>query len=160
MAAICVGNQFGVTFDEAVAAIEAYIPSNNRSQMTRTENNTLIIDAYNANPTSMAAALDNYAMLQADYRIAMLGDMLELGEDSVAEHEAVIRKALDSGLQKIVLVGAEFGKAMKQLQASGVEHFMTSDELAAWVEKEKIQGAVVLIKGSRGIKMEKVVGKL
>ena len=160
LAAICVGNQFGVTFDEAVAAIEAYIPSNNRSQMTRTENNTLIIDAYNANPTSMAAALDNYAMLQADYRIAMLGDMLELGEDSVAEHEAVIRKALDSGLQKIVLVGAEFGKAMKQLQASGVEHFMTSDELAAWVEKEKIQGAVVLIKGSRGIKMEKVVGKL
>ena len=78
----------------------------------------------------------------------------------MAEHEAVIRKALDSGLQKIVLVGAEFGKAMKQLQVSGVEHFMTSDELAAWVEKEKIQGAVVLIKGSRGIKMEKVVGKL
>jgi UDP-N-acetylmuramoyl-tripeptide--D-alanyl-D-alanine ligase len=163
MAAICVGNQFGVTFDEAVAAIESYVPSNNRSQMTKTERNTLIIDAYNANPTSMAAALDNFSSVQTETKIAMLGDMLELGEDSVAEHVTVIKKALSCGATKIGLVGGEFFKALKEFSESekeNVVHFMTSDELAAWTENAGISGSVVLIKGSRGTKMEKVVEKL
>ena len=160
MAAICVGRQFGVSEEDAVAAIEAYVPSNNRSQMTRTSRNTLIIDAYNANPTSMAAALDNFASVQADCRIAMLGDMLELGEDSVAEHVAVVRKALECGLQKICLVGGEFGKTLLEVSAENIEHFMTSDDLSAWLEKSGIEGAVVLVKGSRGIRMEKIVCKL
>ena len=160
MAALCVGNQFGVSFDEAVAAIEAYVPSNNRSQMTRTEKNTLIIDAYNANPTSMTAALDNFAAVQADYKIAMLGDMLEMGEDSVIEHEAVISKALKCGLQKICLVGGEFCKALKTVDSDLIMHFMTSSELAEWADEVQISGAVVLIKGSRGVRMEKVIEKL
>ena len=163
MAALCVGTQFGVTLDEAVAAIEAYVPSNNRSQMTKTDKNTLIVDAYNANPTSMAAALDNFAAVQAVNKVAMLGDMLELGEDSVAEHVAVIRKALECGSQQICLVGGEFGKALESLGLSGessLKHFMTSDELSVWVENEKLSGSVVLIKGSRGTRMEKVVEKL
>lgn len=163
MAALCVGAQFGVSFEEAAAAIEAYVPSNNRSQMTRTQRNTLIIDAYNANPTSMAAALDNFAAVQADSRIAMLGDMLELGDDSMTEHVAVIEKALGCGLQQICLVGGEFGKALESLDLSGegpIKHFMTSDDLSVWVENEKISGSVVLIKGSRGTRMEKVVEKL
>ena len=160
MAAICVGRQFGVSVEDSVAAIEAYVPSNNRSQMTRTSRNTLIIDAYNANPTSMAAALDNFASVQADCRIAMLGDMLELGEDSVAEHVAVVRKALECGLQKICLVGGEFGKALQEVSAENIEHFMTSDDLSAWLEKSGIEGAVVLVKGSRGTRMEKIVCKL
>ena len=163
MAAICVGEQFDVTFDEAVAAIEAYVPSNNRSQMTKTERNTLIIDAYNANPTSMTAALDNFSAVQAEKRIAMLGDMLELGDDSVAEHVEVIRKALSGQFAKICLVGSEFLKAIDEFnedELACVVHFMTSAELAQWLEKENINGAVVLIKGSRGTKMEKVVDKL
>lgn len=160
MAALCVGAQFGVSFDQAVSAIEAYIPSNNRSQMTKTERNTLIVDAYNANPTSMAAALDNFAAVQADYKVAMLGDMLELGEESVAEHESVLQKALCSGLQKLCLVGGEFCKALNDNYDDKIEHFMTSSELAEWAENAQISGAVVLIKGSRGTKMEKVIEKL
>lgn len=160
MAAICVGGQFGVSVEDAVAAIEAYVPSNNRSQMNKTEKNTLIIDAYNANPTSMAAALDNFAAVQADCKIAMLGDMLELGEDSVAEHVTVVKKALDCGLQKICLVGGEFGKALEGIEDDILMHFMTSDELATWIESAGISGAVLLIKGSRGTRMEKVVCKL
>jgi UDP-N-acetylmuramoyl-tripeptide--D-alanyl-D-alanine ligase len=163
MAAICVGAQFGVSFEEAVAAIEAYVPSNNRSQMTRTERNTLIIDAYNANPTSMAAALDNFASVKSDCKIAMLGDMLELGEDSVVEHVGVVQKSLTCGAELVCLVGGEFKKALDKCEAASVEkirHFMNSDELADWVENENISDSVVLIKGSRGIRMEKVVGKL
>lgn len=160
MAALCVGTQFGVSFDEAVSAIEAYVPSNNRSQMAWTGRNTLIVDAYNANPTSMAAALDNFAAVQADCKVAMLGDMLELGEDSVAEHIAVVQKALGSGLQKICLVGGEFCKALGKVDSDAIEHFKTSSELAEWAEKEQISGAVVLIKGSRGTKMEKVIEKM
>ena len=161
MAAICVGAQFGVAFDEAVSAIEAYVPSNNRSQMTRTERNTLIVDAYNANPTSMSAALDNFAAVQSENKIAMLGDMLELGDDSVSEHVDVLEKAMNCGAAMVCLVGAEFGKALeKSVSCEKIRHFMTSDELAEWVENRNISGSVVLIKGSRGIKMEKVVGKL
>ena len=163
MAAICVGKQFGVELDEAVAAIEAYVPSNNRSQMRKTENNTIIIDAYNANPTSMAAALDNFAAVQSDYKVAMLGDMLELGTDSVQEHVTIIRKALSARFAKICLVGAEFGKALEQVgedECEKISHFATSDLLASWVENEKIKGATVLVKGSRGTKMEKIVEKL
>ena len=81
MAAIAVGCHFGVTLECAVKAVEAYVPSNNRSQMTRTEKNSLIVDAYNANPTSMDAALTNFAMVEAERKVAMLGDMLELGEE-------------------------------------------------------------------------------
>ena len=160
MAAICVGTQFGVSFDEAAAAIEAYVPSNNRSQMAKTQRNTLIIDAYNANPTSMAAAIDNFASVRAEERVVMLGDMLELGEDSVAEHVAVVKKVLDCGFDEVYLVGGEFGKAVKLMGCETVLHFNSSDELADWVEKEGFDGAVVLVKGSRGIKMEKVVAKL
>ncbi len=163
MAAICVGAQFGVSFEEAVAAIEAYQPSNNRSQMTRTERNTLIIDAYNANPTSMAAALDNFAAVRSDRKIAMLGDMLELGEDSVAEHVGVVQKALTCGADTICLVGGEFQKALDKCDTASmgkIRHFMSSDELADWVKSENVSGSMVLIKGSRGIRMEKVVEKL
>lgn len=162
MAALCVGKQFGVEFEEAVKAIEAYIPSNNRSQMQKTSRNTLIIDAYNANPSSMEAALNNFAAVQAQVRIAMLGDMLELGDDSLAEHVAVIRRALSLGLQEVCLVGKEFGKALAEMRSAGenVRHFDSSDQLATWVEKTAVSDAVILIKGSRGTRMEKVIEKL
>lgn len=162
MAALAVGQHFGVSFDDAVAAIEAYVPSNNRSQMTRTERNTLIVDAYNANPTSMAAALDNFANVGASCKIALLGDMLELGEESVAEHMAVIEKALSLGCDMCCFVGKEFSQARKAFGdlPERVRFWETSDRLAASLTDMNIENAVILIKGSRGTRMEKVIPAL
>lgn len=155
MAALAVGQYFGVSFEDAVNAIASYVPSNNRSQMTKTERNTLIVDAYNANPTSMAAALENFSNVSADNRIAMLGDMLELGEDSAAEHKAVIESALSRGFSKVFFVGNEFSAV--SLASDEAVFFQTSDELAEYLKSNPVQGATVLIKGSRGTRMEKVI---
>ena len=160
MAALAVGKQFGVTLDEAVKAIEAYVPSNNRSQMTRTDRNTLIVDAYNANPTSMAAALENFSNVSAPVKIAMLGDMLELGEDSLAEHVAVIKSVASRGLSMTFFVGKEFTAASQILDAaelSDMQFFATSDKLNEYLTDHQLSGATVLIKGSRGTRMEKVI---
>jgi UDP-N-acetylmuramoyl-tripeptide--D-alanyl-D-alanine ligase len=162
MAAIAVGQHFGVLLEEAVAAVEAYVPSNNRSQMTRTEKNTLIVDAYNANPTSMEAALNNFASVVAERKVAMLGDMLELGEESVVEHIQVVRKALVSGIDLVCFVGGEFAKAVDEVRAEGdscdsLLCFTTSQELADWLAANPITDTAVLIKGSRGTRMEKVI---
>ena len=170
MAAIAVGAQFGVSLEDAVKAIEAYVPSNNRSQMTRTERNTLIVDAYNANPTSMAAALENFSNVSADSKVALLGDMLELGEDSLAEHETVIRSVASRNLSAAFFVGKEFIAASEALSQatdsvgscslSGMKFFVTSDELAAYLAANPLSGATILIKGSRGTRMEKVIPAL
>ena len=161
MAAIAVGVHFGVSFEEACAAVAAYVPSNNRSQMTSTERNTLIVDAYNANPTSMDAALTNFSNVEAATKIALLGDMLELGEESLAEHVTVINKALASGLDTICFVGAEFGKALETVsESSAVKWFADSQTLADWLAEQNITGATVLIKGSRGTRMEKTIQSL
>lgn len=165
MAALAVGSHFGIATEDAAAAIAAYVPSNNRSQMTDTGRNTLIVDAYNANPTSMEAALSNFSNVEASEKIALLGDMLELGEDSQTEHVTVIKKALSSGLDMICLVGTEFGQALDSLKddrLSGetVKWFADSQTLATWLEGQDINGATVLIKGSRGTRMEKTVQSL
>ena len=160
MAAIAVGKQFGVTLEEAVKAIEAYVPSNNRSQMTKTAKNTLIVDAYNANPTSMAAALENFSNVSAECKVAMLGDMLELGEDSLAEHVAVVRSVASRCFAATYFVGKEFIAASAQFAESelgGLSFFSTSDELAQYLTEHPLEGATVLIKGSRGTRMEKVI---
>ena len=157
MAAIAVGVHFGVSFEDAVKAIEAYVPSNNRSQMTKTENNTLIVDAYNANPTSMAAALENFSNVSAKCRIAMLGDMLELGEDSAAEHKAVVESALSRTFCKVFFMGKEFGAVSSVADGSSAMFFNTSDELAEYLRANPVKDATVLIKGSRGTRMEKVL---
>ena len=104
MAAIAVGAHFGVSFDDAVKAIEAYVPSNNRSQMVKTQANTLIVDAYNANPTSMEAALSNFAGVQAEKKIVLLGDMLELGDDSVDEAVILIKGSRGTRMEKVLEV--------------------------------------------------------
>lgn len=160
MAAIAVGKQFGVTLEEAVKAIEAYVPSNNRSQMTKTQKNTLIVDAYNANPTSMAAALENFSNVSADRKVAMLGDMLELGEDSMAEHVTVIRSVASRKFGSTYFVGKEFTAASNEFtetELAGIRFFTTSDELVEYLSANDLAGATVLIKGSRGTRMEKVI---
>lgn len=159
MAAIAVGQHFGVSLEDAITAVEAYVPSNNRSQMTRTEKNTLIVDAYNANPTSMEAALNNFASVVAECKVAMLGDMLELGDDSVAEHVQVVRKAISASLDSVMFVGGEFAKAVASegVASESIRCFDTSQNLADWLAENPITGAAVLIKGSRGTRMEKVI---
>ena len=158
MAALAVGAHFGVSLEDAVNAIEAYVPSNNRSQLTKTERNTLIVDAYNANPSSMTVALNNLAAVVADRKVALLGDMLELGSDSAALHSEIAQLAFDSGVSLVCFVGAEFGNVWEGLQDKcGSLWFATSDELAQWLAENPVEGASVLIKGSRGTRMEKVL---
>ena len=161
MAALAVGRQFGVPLQDGLAAIAAYTPSNNRSQMTRTERNVVIEDAYNANPSSMAAALDNFALLQADSKIVMLGDMRELGEDSVKEHVKILKKLDDCGLTHACLVGEEFKKALEEAGTPDyVKWFATADDLAAALAERPLAGATVLVKGSNSIRMGKVLPTL
>jgi len=159
-AALAVGLHFGVTLDEAVKAVEGYIPKNNRSQMEKTERNILIQDAYNANPTSMAAALDNLVQVISEVKVAMLGDMRELGEESLPEHKKVLAQVLSMGLDLVCLVGEEFGKALGDLKKDGVYWFPDSEELARWLKDNPVSGATILVKGSRGIQMEKVLPEL
>lgn len=157
MAAIAVGVHFGVAFEDAVKAIEAYVPSNNRSQMVKTEANTLIVDAYNANPTSMDAALTNFAGVQAENKVVLLGDMLELGEDSLEEHVKVVEKVLAGSYSLVCLVGKEFGAALEKVGETGIRWFATSSDLAQQLAANPVMDSVVLIKGSRGTRMEKVL---
>ena len=161
MGALAVGRQFGISLEEGMAAVAAYVPSNNRSQMTRTERNVVIEDAYNANPSSMAAALDNFAALEDPCKIVMLGDMRELGEDSVQEHIGILKKLDACGLTHACLVGEEFRKALEEAGTPAyVKWFATSDELAAALSERPLTGATVLVKGSNSMRMGKVLPTL
>lgn len=169
MAALAVGKYFGIGLTDAVKAVEDYIPGNNRSQLLRTENNTLIIDAYNANPTSMSAALENFGKINASCKSLMLGDMLELGDDSVAEHVKILDKVKGLNVDTAFFVGNEFGKAAGMLQGSmsgtadngiKMKFFRTSEELADHIAANPVKNNTILIKGSRGTRMEMVIGKL
>ena len=159
LAALAVGDYFGVPRADAIAAVAAFAPDNNRSQMVRTQANTLIVDAYNANPSSMRAALDNFRHVQAPRKLALLGDMRELGEESLAEHRKVVRQLRGDGLQAC-LVGEEFRRALESLEPGDEPWFADSAALAAHLEAHPVRDAVVLVKGSRGIQMEKVLPTL
>lgn len=156
LAAIAVGEFFGVPFEKAVAAIEAYVPSNNRSMMKKTGRNTLIVDAYNANPSSMDVALDNFAQIAADRKIVLLGDMRELGDESRAEHIRIAAKALAVPGCEAFFVGAEFAA----VAGPGARCFGTSDELAEYLRNNPVNGATILIKGSNSLKMTNVIPEL
>ena len=169
--AITVGLRFGVSLEDALQAVSEYIPKNNRSQLEKTERNILIEDAYNANPTSMAAALDNLALVQAPLKAAMLGEMRELGEESVSEHVIVLRKLAAMNLDLVCLVGDEFRKALDSKPEvrlgspaleviSNFKWFPTSDVLVVWLKDHPVSDHTILIKGSRGNRMEKVLSEL
>lgn len=167
LAALAISEYFGVNRDAAIAAIEAYTPSNNRSQLMKTERNTLIIDAYNANPSSMHKAIENLASLQGDRKIAMLGDMRELGSASLDEHVGIVKMLMDNSLPAY-LVGDEFGHALASLSITPGEdsiirgHFASSEALSAYISArpELFTNEFILVKGSRGIKMENVLAAL
>lgn len=156
MAAIAVGKEFGVSEEQAVKAISAYQPSNNRSQLASTGRNTVIIDAYNANPTSVEAALSSFASVCADKKMVLLGNMLELGEDSALEHSKVVSLVQKMGVEAW-FVGEQF---RQPCQETGANWVGTSAELATKLLEIKPQGYTILLKGSRGTKMETVLETL
>ena len=128
--------------------------------MVRTGRNTLIVDAYNANPSSMKAALDNFAAVQAPSKLALLGDMRELGEESLQEHLAIVRKALQADY-RCIFVGEEFRKALDTLDPPEPQAwYPDSAALASALRAQALEGTVVLVKGSRGIKMENAIPEL
>ena len=159
LAALSVGMFFGVPLQEGVDAIGEYLPSNNRSQMTRTQKNVLIVDAYNANPTSMAAALDNFSAFSATKKLLMIGSMGELGNDSLSEHVKIVERISGMDIDTAYLVGDEFKKALDQTGnvPSSIIWFSSSADLAAYLEKASPEGFAILIKGSRSQKMETVI---
>ncbi|MBR6423950.1 MAG: UDP-N-acetylmuramoyl-tripeptide--D-alanyl-D-alanine ligase [Bacteroidales bacterium] len=161
MAALAVADYFDVSYVDAVKAIESYVPSNSRSQLVKTERNILIIDAYNANPSSMRAALDNFAGTGFAGKVLMLGDMLELGEESAAEHQAILQRALEVA-DTVFLVGAEFAAAAKAVPSrrGRVHSFPDITALKDHVTEHPLDGATILIKGSNGNHMQEVVPAL
>ena len=157
MAALCIARHFEVPEKAAIEAIEAYQPSNDRSQMVNTERNVLIVDTYNANPTSMNAALDNFASTGFENKTLILGDMLELGDVSLTEHVDALDKARKC-TESIFLVGDEFSKAARGVFS--VQCFHDVDALADYLVQNPLSGRTILIKGSHGIHLEKLVKTL
>jgi UDP-N-acetylmuramoyl-tripeptide--D-alanyl-D-alanine ligase len=152
MTAIVVGCYFKVPAIKIKQGIENYQPTNNRSQLVQQGTNVFLMDAYNANPDSMRKALNYFSAMPAANRIAILGDMLELGEYSEAEHEAIVDLALQSKLSKIFLVGPSFGKTTQQ--SSRIFRFKDVAELKDWYTKYQETNTHFLLKGSRGIRLE------
>ena len=157
LAAITVGLKFGVSEEKASAAVAGYKPQNNRSQLTETGRNHLVVDAYNANPTSMAAALENFCMIKADKKMLILGDMRELGEVSQAEHKRIVEDLRKYGFTDVWLVGEEFAKAAA---GSGFRLFPDVDAVNKALESEPVNGLTILIKGSNSMGLTKTITNL
>lgn len=155
LAALCIGNFFNVNFTVAIKAIEEYVPSNNRSQFVKTDYNNLILDAYNANPTSVNAALLNFISLKLNNKVVILGDMLELGDEAIKEHKAIIKLLKGEKIERVILVGDIYKSLAKD--EDNIQCFKLVDELIDWLSMNKIKTSNILIKGSRGIKLEKIV---
>ena len=153
MTAVSIGRYFRVRPQRIKEAIENYIPSNNRSQLVEKATNTFILDAYNANPTSMKNALANFGQVDANNKIAILGDMLELGKFSDEEHLKIAQQAIDLKLDQVILVGKEFSK----VKIEGVQYFENVNDLKDSFTKKDFQETHFLIKGSRGIKLEELL---
>lgn len=154
LTAVVVGKYFKVPGDKIRQAIEAYRPGNNRSQLLQRGSNTIILDAYNANPSSMEGAIEYFAELRADRKVAILGHMLELGEYAAAEHERIARMACSRRFDQVVLVGELFREIAGEL---GVRHFPDARQLKDWLEGQAFEHTHFLLKGSRGIRLEEAV---
>lgn len=148
LAAIAIGRYFDVSAEAICEALEDYVPSNNRSQLTETADNHLIVDAYNANPTSMMAALENFRLMEVLHKMVVLGDMKELGEGSTEEHRKIAAYLQTCGFERIILVGTEFGKVK-----GSFEHYLDVEALKQIFAQNKPKGKFILIKGSNSMKL-------
>jgi UDP-N-acetylmuramoyl-tripeptide--D-alanyl-D-alanine ligase len=153
LCACSVGKYFGISLDEIAEGLASYEPHNNRSQIVLTSQNTLILDAYNANPSSMALAIQSFMELEGKNKVLILGDMLELGDEQDAEHLKIIDMISGLNLYEIFLVGEIFRKNAP----TSIRTFGTVDELNSYLDLNSLEGCKILIKGSRGIQLEKVV---
>ncbi|NBC09207.1 MAG: UDP-N-acetylmuramoyl-tripeptide--D-alanyl-D-alanine ligase [Bacteroidetes bacterium] len=152
--AVALGQYFSVPAHQIKAAIEHYLPANMRTQILKHGSNTILQDAYNANPTSMANAIRAFRNMKAQKRMLILGDMLELGADSTEEHRAIVELAASLAFDDIVLVGKEFERVARERQ---LLHFTDVEALKVWFQSADIANTHILIKGSRGIQLERVL---
>ncbi|WP_166332773.1 UDP-N-acetylmuramoyl-tripeptide--D-alanyl-D-alanine ligase [Sphingobacterium chungjuense] len=153
LAAIAIGLSLGLSADQINAGVEKYTPQNNRSQVTKTARNTVIADFYNANASSMAAALDNMKVVTASRKVIILGDMFEMGAESATEHLAVIRQAETIPADLCIFVGKAFFQ-----QDNGQDHFFaTTEEAAVFLREQQLAESFILLKGSRGMAFEKLM---
>lgn len=150
LAAICIGNYFEVKPNLIKEAIEEYFPKNNRSQIIEAESNTIFLDAYNANPTSMNAAINSFNENTSPNKIMLLGDMLELGDTSKKEHQKIVDKAAELGINAI-FVGQEFNSIENK---HSFTYLKNVDEVIDWLKHSGLTNHHILIKGSRGIRLE------
>lgn len=152
-AAIATGLYFGVPVSEIITAISSYKPVNNRSQVVDTGRNVLVCDSYNANPSSMEMAVSSFAALKADRKMLILGDMLELGSESQSGHAAVIDQLKNLTDVEVVLIGPRFREVAGNI---GARLFGSSEELHGWLLSNRPEGYTILVKGSRGMALEKI----
>jgi len=152
LCAVAVGKHFHVSDEKIKSAIESYVPSNSRSQLIEKGTNKIILDAYNANPTSMRAAIENFSNIHSANKVLMLGGMMELGKESVAEHESIVNLIDEHRWKDVILVGGDFNKF-----EHGFIYFETSQEAADWFHQQFYEDTYILVKGSRSMQMERVV---
>jgi UDP-N-acetylmuramoyl-tripeptide--D-alanyl-D-alanine ligase len=152
LAAVTIGNYFKVTEPNIKQALESYTPSNSRSQLIEKDSNKIILDAYNANPSSMKAAIENFAKIEGNDKILLLGGMMELGDESLQEHKALLDMIANYEWKAVVLVGGDFGRIKNPYI-----NFTNSTEAKNWFNQQHLKDATVLIKGSRSVQMEKVL---
>ncbi len=152
LCAAAIGKHFGVPDEKIKSAIEAYDPSNSRSQLISRGTNQIILDAYNANPTSMKAAIENFAAIKGDNKVLLLGGMMELGDESIAEHEALIKLIDQYKWHSVVLVGGDFAKT-----SHSYLYFDNALQAKEWYTAQHFTHTHLLIKGSRSFKMETIL---
>tara|TARA_B100000586_G_scaffold135262_1_gene97859 strand:+ start:1121 stop:2413 length:1293 start_codon:yes stop_codon:yes gene_type:complete len=157
-AALTIGLYFKVPFKAIKEAIKEYSPSNNRSQIQKTKNNTLLLDAYNANPTSMGSSIINFSNLNTPLsKTLIIGDMLELGQYSKEEHQSIVELCNSKGLKNVYLVGKHFKETSTPEE---YQKFDNTTELKTFLTANPINNSYILIKGSRGIALEKIIENL
>jgi UDP-N-acetylmuramoyl-tripeptide--D-alanyl-D-alanine ligase len=152
LTAVCVGKTFNVPDDRILQALENYKPTNSRSQLIQKNSNKIILDAYNANPTSMQAAITNFAHMEGDRKVLILGGMMELGENSLQEHKAIVDLIAEFSWQCIVLVGNDYRNVPSNFLV-----FNNALEAKAWYQEQNFENTTILVKGSRSMQMEKVI---
>ena len=154
LAAVSIGLYFKVPAEKIKSAIENYAPTNSRSQLLKWNGNNVILDAYNANPSSMKLAIENFAALPSDHKIVCIGAMKELGNTSIQEHQQLIAQLAENSWEEVVLVGGDFEHCQHSFH-----FFPTTTEARQWLQSKNYTNRSILIKGSRGIQMEKILEK-
>lgn len=154
-AAVTIGRYFGVSDTDIQQAIEHYIPENNRSQLVQKNSNEIILDAYNANPSSMTVALDNFSQLKEKNKIVVLGDMFELGEESLKEHQAIISLLEHQTVIDCYFVGKDFYQS--RIEQPHFHFYETFENFAQELQELQWKNQMILIKGSRGMALERVL---